>query len=49
MRAFFPAWSVHLHCPEVSCLLEQAPQFMLPDPTHIGSFIDVKQLDTPWF
>ena len=25
--------------PEVNCLLELAPQFTLPDPTHIGGFI----------
>ena len=26
-------------CYTVNCLLEPAPQFTLPDPTHIGGFI----------
>ena len=28
--------------PEVNCRLEQAPQFTLLDPTHIGGFILMK-------
>ena len=39
MRAVFPALVRVFTLPEVSCLLELAPQLTLLDPTHIGGFI----------